>query len=177
MCRNLKKNPQCGSDFSIKHIHLPCHTKCSRKTVNWLSCCFYHLPARSPLVNIRWIGNWFIIKAITMPIVVSKIRAAPNDKGLSSFPCVTVMHRKTTHMRNVPFSRFIKTEKLMIGIRSTDKNRYRIASYGIHQIFLSNSRTSIPHIPPITVAISLLNASRKLSLEVRWTHSTAAMAA
>ncbi len=67
------------------------------------------------------IGNWFIIKAITMPIVVSKIRATSKDNGLSSFPCVTVIHRKTTHMRNVPFSRFIKTEKLMMRIRSTDK--------------------------------------------------------
>jgi hypothetical protein len=92
------------------------------------------------------IGNWFIIKAITIPIVVSKIRATPKDKGLSSFPCVTVMHKKTTHMRNVPFSRFIKTEKLMMGIRSTDKNKYHSTSYGMHQTFLSISRTSIPHI-------------------------------
>ena len=80
-----------------------------------------------------------------MPIVVSKIRAAPNDKGLSSFPCVTVMHRKKTHMRNVPFSRFIKTEKLMMGIRSTDKNKYRSTSYGIHQTFLDQQDEHTPY--------------------------------
>ena len=35
---------------------------------------------------------------------------------LSSLPCVTVTQRNTTHIRNVPFSCFISTEKLISGI-------------------------------------------------------------
>lgn len=145
---NMKKEPQGSTGAAYRISDFMCFADISHK----------------PFVDYALrIENRFIIKAIIMPIVVSRIRAMPKDKGLSSFPCVTVMHRKTTHMRNVPFSRFIKTEKLMMGIRSTDKNRYRSTSHGLHQKYLSNSSTIIPHIPPIIVATSLLNASRKPS--------------
>jgi hypothetical protein len=44
-------------------------------------------------------------------------------------------------------------------------------------MFFSKSKTVIPHAPPMIVAISRFNASRKLSFGVRWMHRIAAIAA
>ena len=73
--------------------------------------------------------NRFITNAITIPTVVSIILAIPKAKGFPSFPCVTVMQRKTTHIRKVPFSCFIRTDKLIMGISKTDNKRHRNTSY------------------------------------------------
>ena len=50
---------ECGSDFSIEHIHLPCHTKSSRKTMNWLSCCF--LSSSCPLSFSQYTVDWKLV--------------------------------------------------------------------------------------------------------------------
>ena len=59
-------------------------------------------------------------KAVIMPIVVSKIRFRAKLTGLASACWVTVTHRKTTHIKNVPFSCPIQTENLIIGISRSD---------------------------------------------------------
>ena len=122
-------------------------------------------------------GIWLISKAIMIPTVVSAILLRPKVRGLSSVPCVTVIQRNTTHIKNVPFSCFMSTEKLISGISRIDKHKYLNISQGIKYMFFSMSRTDIPHSPPMMVAISRFNASRKLSFGVRWMHRIAAIAA
>ena len=122
-------------------------------------------------------GNWFISKATTIPIVVSIIRSIAKARGLSSFPCVAVIQRKTTHIRNVPFSCFINTEKLIIGISKNEKNKYLSKSLGMRYIFFSKDKITIPKIPPITVAISRVKAALRLSFKLCCMHNIAAIAA
>ena len=65
----------------------------------------------------------------------------------------------------------------MRGISRIDKHKYLNISQGMKYIFFSKSKTVIPHAPPMMVAISRFNASRKLSFGVRWMHRIAAIAA